>query len=581
MATTIPTLNSKLWTEFDGKGFSAKHAEYAERASTDVMGHDLTLTMTNNQVTAIGGKPISAVAPAEMTGATVSTDGESGLVPAPEAGDQDKYLKGDGTWANVPVAVASTSGAGGTDGLMPATDKEKLDGAKSFSTVKVTNGNVSATLPATSLNEEIELVAGDNVTLEAGLVIGGHDSTFPNKVRISSDAALEKSTYGTYVSSEQGEAVQGESGEISVSENSVELYDTFKGVKFGAARAVADREGNVIDETYATREGATSSEAGLMSAADKSKLDGITDYVVSAAVSGSTLTLTPKTGSAVVFTDTGEANVIESVKLGNDTLTPASKVVTIPLFDSTTNGAVTAPAAANRNHYSFLDGMGDWSMLEEVSEAAINGMFLKVTIDGREYKVVRIGNQEWLAENLDYKFEVNGSPIELNSQSMSTPSTPAAWYYNRNAATYGVDGEYKCGLLYNGFAARYLEANKNNLLPNGWHIPTTAEWNTLATACGGASVAGKKLKALNNSITSNWPSNWNGTDDYGFDSIPVGLVQDMTFQLFGTKNHIWSSTEIANQYNDMVTLSSGSDDMYITYYSIYTAMSIRLVKDIT
>ena len=77
------------------------------------------------------------------------------------------------------------------------------------------------------------------------------DSTFPNKVRISSDAALEKSTYGTYVSSEQGEAVQGEGGEIAVSENSVELYDTFKGVKFGAARAVADREGNVIDETYA------------------------------------------------------------------------------------------------------------------------------------------------------------------------------------------------------------------------------------------------------------------------------------------------------------------------------------------
>lgn len=57
----IPTTQNNLWTDFGGKGFSAKHAEYAERASTDVIGHDLTLTVTNNEITEIGGKPISAV----------------------------------------------------------------------------------------------------------------------------------------------------------------------------------------------------------------------------------------------------------------------------------------------------------------------------------------------------------------------------------------------------------------------------------------------------------------------------------------------------------------------------------------
>ena len=73
-----------MWTSFDGKGFSAKHAEYAERATTDEMGNDLTLTVESNKVTAIGGKLISAVAPAEMTGATASTDGESGLATRTE-----------------------------------------------------------------------------------------------------------------------------------------------------------------------------------------------------------------------------------------------------------------------------------------------------------------------------------------------------------------------------------------------------------------------------------------------------------------------------------------------------------------
>lgn len=39
-----------------------------------------------------------------MTGASSSTDGAKGLVPAPSAGDQDKYLKADGTWEAINVS---------------------------------------------------------------------------------------------------------------------------------------------------------------------------------------------------------------------------------------------------------------------------------------------------------------------------------------------------------------------------------------------------------------------------------------------------------------------------------------------
>lgn len=53
--------NTNLWTEFNGVGFSAKHSEYAERASNDVTGNDLTLTIADSKVTAIGGKPIAGV----------------------------------------------------------------------------------------------------------------------------------------------------------------------------------------------------------------------------------------------------------------------------------------------------------------------------------------------------------------------------------------------------------------------------------------------------------------------------------------------------------------------------------------
>lgn len=63
----------------------------------------------------------------DMTAATADKSGTHGLVPAPAAGAQGKYLRGDGTWQSPPnttYGAASTS----NDGLMSKGDKTKLDG---------------------------------------------------------------------------------------------------------------------------------------------------------------------------------------------------------------------------------------------------------------------------------------------------------------------------------------------------------------------------------------------------------------------------------------------------------------------
>lgn len=121
------------------------------------------------------------------------------------------------------------------------------------------------------------------------------------------------------------------------------------------------------------------------------------------------------------------------------------------------------------------------------------------TIGGRVYRTVTIGGVTWMAENLDYKFSgcgIGGS---------GTPSTPNAWYYNNDEATYGIDGTRKCGLLYNGYAVKLLNDNRADLIL-GWHVATRGEWDALANAVGGASVAGTRLKAANVS----WATSWNG-----------------------------------------------------------------------
>ena len=64
--------------------------------------------------------------PAEMTGATASADGTAGIVPAPEAGDQGKYLKGNGTWAAIPVFTGAGDSRGAA-GLVPPPEIADVD----------------------------------------------------------------------------------------------------------------------------------------------------------------------------------------------------------------------------------------------------------------------------------------------------------------------------------------------------------------------------------------------------------------------------------------------------------------------
>lgn len=78
-------------------------------ANTDI----IDAQMYNNQVSAAK----------VMVGASTDEDGESGRVPAPSAGDEDKYLKADGTWDTPSGGVdmtGATSQSAGTHGLVPA-----------------------------------------------------------------------------------------------------------------------------------------------------------------------------------------------------------------------------------------------------------------------------------------------------------------------------------------------------------------------------------------------------------------------------------------------------------------------------
>lgn len=190
-----------------------------------------------------------------------------------------------------------------------------------------------------------------------------------------------------------------------------------------------------------------------------------------------------------------------------------------------------------------------------------------VTIGGRVYPTVKIGNQEWLAENLDYKF--TGCTIGASTKSSSIAQ---ANYYNNDETTYGVNGN-KYGLLYNGVAVDYMEANKSSLF-QGWHVASRDDFDTLITYAGGTSVAGKKLKS-----TDGWNNQgWAGTDDYGFDGKPAG--QGLPFAQVGAYCEFWSSTSTSDPaYKWYKQISGLYDGVYENNTALSAEFPVRLVKD--
>ena len=148
--------------------------------------------------------------------------------------------------------------------------------------------------------------------------------------------------------------------------------------------------------------------------------------------------------------------------------------------------------------------------------------------DGQTYRTVQIGEQTWMAENLNYAYkletllEEEGKCTQIrNWYDSSAERVQSCDVFGRlysftaamdSAGVFSDDGKGCCLLN--------CVPNKNvrGICPEGWRLPKDEDWNTLFETVGGADVAGKKLKSL-----IGWNFDENGTDDYGFSVTPSGV----------------------------------------------------------
>lgn len=222
-------------------------------------------------------------------------------------------------------------------------------------------------------------------------------------------------------------------------------------------------------------------------------------------------------------------------------------------------------------------------------------------IGGRLYKSIIINGQEWLAENLDFRWDGLGSDYSFE-QSLEN-AVPSAVYYNRDEETYGINGK-NYGLLYNFAAAKYLDDHRDTLIP-GWRVPTSDDFTILYNFLveemskedphgASAHYCGKELMSTTEWTyeCTTWTDTSTGktytntpTDSYGFNAVPSGLSfgGNTSWEQIGNQCLYWTaeiSTYKASHGTNALIAAPGRFTPSIDRdYPIYTRMSIRLFRN--
>ena len=194
-------------------------------------------------------------------------------------------------------------------------------------------------------------------------------------------------------------------------------------------------------------------------------------------------------------------------------------------------------------------------------------------IDGNEYKIVKIGDQIWMTENLKVTKYNNGDLIEttipdtLNISEQTTPEYQ--WAYNSNDTLVA-----KLGRLYTWFVV----TDSRKICPAGWHVATDAEWSKLIKYFGGEAEAGGKLKE---SGLVNWVDpNAGATNSSGFTTYPSGgRASNGVFGGIGYYGAWWSPDESDSTLASYWYIYYNNTTVKRTSFHKNSGFSVRCVSD--
>ncbi len=202
---------------------------------------------------------------------------------------------------------------------------------------------------------------------------------------------------------------------------------------------------------------------------------------------------------------------------------------------------------------------------EEEAEKAC-GTATITDADGNTYKTVQIGEQCWMAENLNV-----GTMLASARTTPSNNGTVQKWCYDNNSNICATEG----GLYNWNEAMGYVTTEgAQGICPSGWHIPTDAEWCTLTqyvdssvdcgVSGGSGTDCGTKLKQDGSS---------------GFGALLAGFRNtDGSYVSRGAYANLWSSSPSGGDAWLRYLYVSGAD-VYRNTSDEALGFSVRCLKD--
>jgi len=240
----------------------------------------------------------------------------------------------------------------------------------------------------------------------------------------------------------------------------------------------------------------------------------------------------------------------------------------------------------NLNHYFYLGlsilffGCGGGNGNKEgikTEDSLANSTLNEITtnIDStinntKDYTAVIISNQTWMVENLNVDVFLNGDTIpeakSINDWISASKNEQAAWCYYDNK----TNDDQSLGKIYNWYAVN----DKRGLVPEGWRVPSKADFEQLIKNLGGEKLAGAKLKSV-----SIWGEKGRGTDESGFSALPSGMRQfNGSFKNKTVYSYFWSITERPGNNAWYFGLSEKNANAKTFFSQKGNGFSIRCIK---
>lgn len=194
--------------------------------------------------------------------------------------------------------------------------------------------------------------------------------------------------------------------------------------------------------------------------------------------------------------------------------------------------------------------------------------------DGQSYNVVQIGSQTWMAENLNFAL-----PSAMGGASKN----------------FCPDGdERNCKKM----GRLYTWAEAQSVCPEGWHLPTREDFETLVKVAGGSTSEGVEGSSETSGYalksTSGWFKKGNGSDAFGFRALPAGYMAAAEsvvnseaddsyagkFDGIGGYAYFWSATtdEKESAFAHYLFLDFSSSVAELKSFDKFSARSVRCVK---